>query len=86
MRDETDMQTDYPWLETVRARGWQEPLRWLVDTADPIGALVAPLLWIAQPLSRAFGADDVLGDMAHLLDDPAERARLRRWLNDHNAD
>ena len=80
------MQTDYPWLETVQARGWQEPLRWLVDSDNPTGALIAPLLWIAQPLSRAFGAGRVLGDMAHLLDDPAERARLRHWLDNHTAD
>jgi hypothetical protein len=82
MRDETDIQTDYPWLTTVEARGWQHSLQWLLETLGPLGGLIAPMLWIAQPFSRMVGAHRVIGDLAHLLETPSERDRLQGWLED----
>jgi hypothetical protein len=74
-------------IARARRAGWGEALLALLDVLEPLGALGAGLLTMAQPAARLLGDAGSLGALAHLLETPEGVALLRRSLNgDEDAD
>ncbi|RMG82477.1 MAG: hypothetical protein D6712_14560 [Chloroflexi bacterium] len=74
--------TEYPWLEAVRTRKLTGVILWALDILEPFGPLSAQLLYIAQPTFGIFGGRQVVGDIAHALEQPEGLAHLRQVLKD----
>jgi len=72
--------TGQDWVRELQARGLGGPLRLLLDVIEPLGVPGAQLLWVAQPLCGLFGAADLTGRLAELLQEPDGIARLRSML------
>lgn len=73
---------DEAWIQQVRQRGLTAPLSTALDVLEPLGPLGAQLLWIAQPVSGLWGARDLLGGLAEILEQPGGVDRLRQRLDE----
>ena len=72
--------TGQDWIRDLQARGLGAPMRLLLDVIEPLGVPGAQLLWVVQPLSGLFGAAEMTGRLASLLQEPDGIERLRRQL------
>lgn len=77
----TTMIDETNWIQDVKARGLGRTLSLLLDAIEPLGPLGAQMLWMAQPVSRLFGAADMLGELANALETPDGIDELRRRLH-----
>lgn len=70
----------YAWIAVLRARGVAAAFGVLLDVVAPLGVLAAQMLWVAQPLARALGGEQMVIELAQALEDPAELAQLQALL------
>ncbi len=76
---ETDTQA---LVSLIKARGWQDASRTLLDVLEPIAPLVSQFLWVVQPLSSVIEAQDFVGNLAKTLDSPDGIDDLRKQLDE----
>ncbi|MGV2436868.1 MAG UNVERIFIED_CONTAM: hypothetical protein LVT10_19905 [Anaerolineae bacterium] len=61
---------------------WRDPLRLFLDVVEPIGTLGAQVLWVMQPSLGIFFGHQLIGDLAQVLENPAELEALRKQLDE----
>ncbi len=71
-------------IARARRAGWSEALLALLDVLEPLGALSAGLLTMAQPAARLLGDSGGVGALARLLETPEGIEALRRSLLDED--
>ena len=71
----------FAWVDQIRSTSWEGPFRLALDVLEPLGALGAQLMWVAQPTLRLFIQPDVIKDIALTLEDPDGFERLREQLD-----
>lgn len=69
-------------IQIIKARGWQDASRTLLDVVEPIAPLVSQFLWVVQPISSIVEAQDFVGSLAKTLDSPDGIDRLRQELDE----
>ena len=69
-------------IAAVKRRGLASALGLFLDVIEPIGALGAQLLWIAQPTAGLFGGRDIVAGLARTLEQPDGVERLRALLDE----
>ena len=79
MKEKTDTGT---LIQAVKARGWQDATRTILDVVEPVAPLISQLLWVFQPISNLIGARDIVGELAEVLDKPGGIDHLRKQLGD----
>lgn len=72
--------TGQDWIRELQARGLDGPTLLLLDIIEPLAAPGAQFLWVAQPFSGLFGAAELTGRLARLLQEPDGIDRLREML------
>ena len=72
--------TIHPWVNAAKARGLENAFAVLLDVLQPIGPVLAQLLWAMQPAARIFGVRHSISDMADILDAPDGVEILRTQL------
>jgi hypothetical protein len=70
------------WVQQIRMRGLGDACLAALDALEPVGALGAQALLVAQPMLGAFGWREAAGGLAAALETPDGMAQLRRWLED----
>ncbi len=81
-----DSPPNYPWLAAIQARGLAPALRTTLDVIEPLGPLVAQVLWVAQPAFGLFGSRRMIHDIATALEEPGGLEQLRRMLDEDPAE
>lgn len=76
-----DQDETHDWVDAVKARGFGGILRVTLDAFEPLGALGAQLLYVAQPLSGVFGWRETVGKIAQSLEEPGGIDAIRRRLD-----
>ncbi|MFZ4826457.1 MAG: hypothetical protein ACOYLB_03810 [Phototrophicaceae bacterium] len=61
---------------------WRDPLRLFLDVVEPVGTLGAQVLWVMQPSLGIFFGHQLIGEIAQILENPAELAELRKQLDE----
>lgn len=79
MEENIDTQT---LIKLVKARGWQNASRTVLDVIEPIAPLISQLLWVFQPISNVIGARNAVQELAETLESPQGIANLRDQLDD----
>lgn len=80
MRHGHDSTEPPEWVQQLRARGLGHALGTALEALEPLGALGAQVLWIAQPVLGLFVARDALDGLARALEEPGGVERLRGYL------
>lgn len=68
-------------IQTLKARGWQNATRTMLDVIEPIAPLLSQFLWVLQPFSSVLGEQKVVAELAEALDTPAGIEALRQQLD-----
>lgn len=67
-------------IKAIKARGWEDTTRTVLDIIEPLAPLVSQLLWTLQPAARILGAHHTVNTVANLLDSPDGIAYLQTQL------
>jgi hypothetical protein len=78
-------ESQHAWVSAIKARGWTNAALTLLDALEPLGALGAQVLFVAQPIAGAFGARESLRALADALETPHGIAALRAALEDEGS-
>ncbi len=68
------------WVAEVKARGWARAISLLLDAVEPLGALGAQVLYVAQPAMSVFGLGETIRGLASALETPQGIESLRAAL------
>jgi hypothetical protein len=74
--DETEL------IAELRRRGLARGLALALEVIEPLGALGAQMLWVAQPTAGLFGGREIAAELARVLEQPEGIARLRALLEE----
>ena len=69
-------------LHDLDLEKWRDPLRLFLDVVEPICTLGAQVLWVMQPSLGIFFGHQLIGDLAQVLENPAELEALRKQLDE----
>jgi hypothetical protein len=70
------------WLVKVKAQGWSGAMRTMLDAFEPFAPLISQFLWIVQPMAGLFEAQDMVHDLANILDSKDGIEVLRQALDE----
>lgn len=77
-----DKKVNPDWLIKVKIRGWSDAMQTMLDVFEPIAPLASQFLWVVQPMAGLFEADDVVHDLATILDSKEGIEELRQALKE----
>ncbi len=66
----------------AKARGLSDTLRLALDVLEPLGALGAQALWVAQPVLGLWLPRQAVSELAEALESPDGIERLRAFLDE----
>ncbi|MFN8527513.1 MAG: hypothetical protein U0670_02765 [Anaerolineae bacterium] len=70
------------WIAQIKARGWARTVELFLDVIEPLGALGAQVLRVAQPALGIFGLHPMIGWLADAVETPEGLAALRSALEE----
>lgn len=70
------------WIERAKGRGLGAALRLALDVLEPLGALGAQALWVAQPVLGLWLPRQAVNELAEALESPGGIERLRALLDE----
>jgi len=79
--DVSDLRSSWPaWADSLRRRGLDDLVAWLLDAAGPLSILGAQALYFGGPFLRPAIPDRQLKALAHLLENSAEGQAFVHYL------
>jgi hypothetical protein len=70
------------WIAQAKTRGLTGALRMALDVLEPLGALGAQALWVAQPVLGLWLPRQAVRELAEALEAPGGIERLRAFLDE----
>jgi hypothetical protein len=77
-----DQQNWITWARTLQRWGMKETAASVLDSAGSLGMLIAPLLYIGQPLLSGAVSPHTLDALAQVLEDPENRRKFVSFLRE----
>jgi hypothetical protein len=69
------------WVTQLQARGLGGALSLALDVLEPLGALGAQLVWVAQPVLSVWVGRETVRSFAQTLETPGELEQIRHFLD-----